>query len=41
MNEEREDTTELRHEPEPGYERIFYIALLIAVLYLCIIFILG
>jgi len=38
MNEEKE---ELRHEPEPGYSRIYYIVLSIAVLYLCIIFILG
>ena len=41
MNEEQEVKTELRHEPVPGYRRIFYIVLSIAVLYLCIIFILG
>ena len=43
MNEEKEEKTELGHEPEsePGYRRIFYIVFLIAVLYLCIIFVLG
>ena len=38
MNEEKE---ELRHEPVPGYKRIYYIVLSVAILYLCMIFILG
>jgi hypothetical protein len=37
MNEEKEERTELRHEPEPGYRKIFYIVFLIAILYLVII----
>lgn len=37
MNKEKEEITELGHEPEPGYRTIFYIVFLIAVLYLVII----
>jgi putative component of toxin-antitoxin plasmid stabilization module len=41
MNKEMEGRTELRHEPEPGYRRIFYIVLSVAILYLCVIFVFG
>jgi hypothetical protein len=41
MNKEKEGRTELRHEPEPGYSRIFYIVLSVAILYLFIVFVLG
>ena len=37
MNKEKEEKTELTHEPEPGYKTIFYIVFVIAVLYLVII----
>jgi hypothetical protein len=40
MNKEKEDRTELRHESEPGYRRIFYIVISTVILYLCIIFVL-
>jgi hypothetical protein len=37
MNLEKEGKTELGHEAEPGYARIFYIVLAVTVLYLVII----
>jgi hypothetical protein len=37
MSKEKEGSTELRHEPEPGYRTIFFIVFSIAVLYLVII----
>jgi len=37
MNQEKEGKPELRHEPEPGYRRIFYVVFFMAVLYLVII----
>lgn len=40
MNKKEEERTELRHEPEPGYRRIFYIVFSVAILYLFIIFVL-
>jgi|TARA_Y100000294_G_scaffold153035_1_gene151685 hypothetical protein len=41
MGKEIKETTELKHKPEPGYEKIFKIVLSVAVLYLCIIFLFG
>ncbi len=41
MEKETKEITELKHEPEPGYEKIFKIVLSVAVLYLCILFVLG
>jgi len=37
MKKESEEIMELKHEPEPGYRTIFYIALAAAGLYLAII----
>lgn len=37
MNKGKDGSTELRHEPEPGYRTIFYIVFSIAVLYLVVI----
>ena len=37
MNREKEGKTELKHEPDPGYTRIFYVVFFIAVLYLVIV----
>ncbi len=41
MNNEKEGKTELRHEAEPKYRTIFYIVFSAAILYLCVIFVLG
>jgi len=41
MNIEKREGTELEHEVDPGYSRIYYIFLSIAISYLCIIFIFG
>lgn len=41
MKKEHKEVMELKHEPEPGYRTVFYIALTIAVLYLVIIFVRG
>lgn len=38
MIEEKEEKMVLSHEPVPGYRSVLYIVLLIAVLYLGIIF---
>jgi hypothetical protein len=38
MEKKHEEITELKHEPEPGYKTVFYIALTIAALYLAFIF---
>ena len=32
---------ELGHEPEPGYEKIFYAVIAVGVIYLVIIFLMG
>lgn len=37
MNQGTEGKTELGHETEPGYRRIFYVVCFIAVLYLVIV----
>lgn len=34
MNNEHNEIMELKHEPEPGYRTVFYIALAAASLYL-------
>ena len=41
MHDEREVIMELKHEPEPGYRTVFFLALSIALAYLGIIFIRG
>jgi hypothetical protein len=38
MVEEEEEKMTLSHEPVPGYRRVFHIIVLIAVIYLGIIF---
>ncbi|HJR76774.1 MAG TPA: hypothetical protein VJ805_07360 [Nitrospiraceae bacterium] len=37
MNPRKEGQTELGHEVDPGYARIFYVVLAVTVLYLVII----
>jgi hypothetical protein len=37
MNQETDGKTELQHEPDPGYTRIFYVVFFITVLYLAIV----
>tara|TARA_B100000315_G_scaffold259397_1_gene315305 strand:+ start:37727 stop:37858 length:132 start_codon:yes stop_codon:yes gene_type:complete len=41
MKNEKEEITELKHEPEPGYEKIFKIVLSVAVFYLFLLFVIG
>ena len=41
MKKEDNEAMELKHEPEPGYRTVFYIAITIALLYLGIIFVRG
>jgi len=38
MIEEKKEKMVLSHEPVPGYRKIFHIVILIAVLYLVVIF---
>lgn len=38
MHKEKEEKMELSHEPVPGFRKIFIIAIIIAILYLGIIF---
>ena len=41
MKKEDEELMELKHEAEPGYKTLFYIAITVAVLYLVVIFFRG
>lgn len=38
MNDEQQQLTELKHEPQPGYRTAFTIAVLIGIAYLAFIF---
>lgn len=38
MKNEQQELMELKHEPEPGYLRAFFIAVSIGILYLAVIF---
>lgn len=41
MKKEHEELMELRHEPVPGYKKIFYVIFAIGVSYLCAVFLFG
>ena len=41
MKEKTKEIMELRHEPVPGYKKIFYIVFAVGVLYLAAVFLFG
>lgn len=41
MKEKREEIYELKHDPVPGYKRVFYIVLIISSAYLAYILLMG
>lgn len=41
MDKKHKELTELKHDPVPGYKRIFYIVFTIGVLYLIAVFLFG